>query len=34
MQIVFQKKGEVNFVKCNELSKTEKVLGGFGSTGV
>ena len=33
-QIIFQKKEEVNFVKCDELSKTERGLGGFDSTSI
>ena len=33
-QIIFQKKEEVNFVKCVELSKTERGLGGFDSTSI
>ena len=33
-QIIFQKKEEVNFVKCDKLSKTERGLGGFDSTSI
>ena len=32
-QVVFQRREIPNFVKCDELSKTNRVLGGFGSTG-
>ena len=33
-QIVFQRCEIPNFVKCDELSKTDRGLGGFGSTGI
>ena len=33
-QIIIRKREEINFVKCDELSKTDRDLGGFGFTGV
>ena len=32
-QLVFHRYEVPNFVRCNELSKTDRGLGGFGSTG-
>ena len=32
-QIIFHKIGNVTFTKVDELTKTERQLGGFGSTG-
>ena len=33
-QIVFHRREIPKFVKCEELSKTEGGMGGFGSTGI
>ena len=33
VQIVFQRREIPSFVRCDELSKTSRGLGGFGSTG-